>query len=205
MEQQEDAVPGLRERKRLALRERVAEIAWALFEQHGLAAVTMEQIAAQAEISRVTLYKHFPVKEAILSQAMHQKLWSAWPEIQAELALHAAGMPRLRCFLEHHAAWCDAHREYVFAYLLYRLSDRRLPEEGRERSGFEQIFTGLVAQGQAVGAFRCDKEAAVLAHYLQFAHLGAMLRGLSVGGSLVAEISQMLEVMASGLQQDGGR
>lgn len=193
--------PGRRERKRLQLLDHLADTAWVLFEAEGFEVVTMERIAEAADVSKVTLYKHFPAKEALLSHVMHQKLREAWPQIQSELLQHPAGRHRLQLFLEHHARWCEAHRGYLLPYVLYRLNERRLFREGVERSGFDRIFATLISEGQAVGAFRADQPAASLAHYLQFAHLGAMLRWLlSEGLSLREEVSNMLDLVCTGME-----
>ena len=55
-----DAAPGLRERKRLQTLDLLTRSAYTLFETHGYDSVTMEQIAAQAGVSKGTLYNHFP-------------------------------------------------------------------------------------------------------------------------------------------------
>ena len=74
-----DAAPGLRERKRLQTLDLLTRSAYTLFETHGYDSVTMEQIAAQAGVSKGTLYNHFPVKEALLAHYFHQ----SWPARRA--------------------------------------------------------------------------------------------------------------------------
>lgn len=58
--------PGLRERKRLALRNHIRHTALELFNTHGYDQVTVEQIADTAEISPMTFYRHFGTKEAVV-------------------------------------------------------------------------------------------------------------------------------------------
>ncbi len=55
---------GLRERKRRALLDTIHKEAVALFAKHGYDAVTVEQIAEMAKVSRSTFFRHFPTKEA---------------------------------------------------------------------------------------------------------------------------------------------
>ncbi|MET0451521.1 MAG: helix-turn-helix domain-containing protein [Mycobacterium sp.] len=47
-------------------RERILAAATALFEAQGINATTMEQIAAEAPVSKRTLYAHFPAKEDLV-------------------------------------------------------------------------------------------------------------------------------------------
>ncbi len=57
----------LRERKKTATRDRIVAEAVALFVQRGIAAVTVDEIAAAAEIGKGTLYNYFRAKEDIVA------------------------------------------------------------------------------------------------------------------------------------------
>jgi AcrR family transcriptional regulator len=57
---------GLRERKRLAAMRRVQQVALDLFDQHGFGAVTIEQVAAAAEVSPSSIYRYFGTKEQLV-------------------------------------------------------------------------------------------------------------------------------------------
>jgi AcrR family transcriptional regulator len=57
---------GTRERNVAATRKRIAEVALELFQRHGYAETTIDEIAAAAEVGRRTIFRHFPTKEAIL-------------------------------------------------------------------------------------------------------------------------------------------
>jgi AcrR family transcriptional regulator len=66
----------------------------ALVAEHGLASVTMSQIAEQTGIGRATLYKYFPDVEAILV-AWHERQIAGHPQ-QPESGSTRAGLPDLR-------------------------------------------------------------------------------------------------------------
>ena len=192
--------PGRRERKRQQQLDHLADTAWALFEAEGFVAVTMERIAEAADVSKVTLYRHFPVKEALLRHVFHRELREGWPAIQAELGKAAPGVARLARFLELQAAWCETRKAYLLPYVGFRMADTQLPGEGRERSGMDRIFTELIAQGQAVGEFRSDFPAAELATHLQFVHLATLLRWLTTPGlSIGVELKRMLDLVCNGM------
>lgn len=191
---------GRRERKRQQQCDHLADTAWALFEAEGFEAVTMERIAEAGDVSKVTLYRHFPVKEALLRHVFHRELREAWPAIQSELAAARPGRARLARFLQLQAAWCESRRGYLLPYVRFRMSDMRRPEEGRERSGMDRIFGELIAQGQACGDFRQDIAAPLLAMHLQFVHLATLLRWLSEEGlSLADELASMLNLVCDGM------
>ncbi|MGY4771930.1 TetR/AcrR family transcriptional regulator [Kribbella sp. CWNU-51] len=57
---------GLRERWRVKARRTIQECALDLFDERGFAAVTIEEIAAAAEVSPSSVYRYFGTKEGIL-------------------------------------------------------------------------------------------------------------------------------------------
>lgn len=63
------ATPGLRERKRLATRRRIADAALELTLSRGLEGATIEAISGQAGISARTFFNYFESKEAALLDA----------------------------------------------------------------------------------------------------------------------------------------
>ncbi|WP_392895103.1 TetR/AcrR family transcriptional regulator [Streptomyces sp. LN699] len=60
------APPGRRERKKAATRQAIADAALSLFLERGYDAVGIREIADAADVSTTTLFKHFPVKEALV-------------------------------------------------------------------------------------------------------------------------------------------
>lgn len=57
---------GLRERRRAKARRTIQECALDLFDERGFAAVTIEEIAAAAEVSPSSVYRYFGTKEGLL-------------------------------------------------------------------------------------------------------------------------------------------
>ncbi|QWS34127.1 TetR/AcrR family transcriptional regulator [Curtobacterium aetherium] len=58
-----DAEPGLRERKRRATRLAIQQAALRVAIEHGLAAVTVDEVSRRADISPRTFFNYFPSKE----------------------------------------------------------------------------------------------------------------------------------------------
>ncbi len=61
--------PSLRERRRQMLRDEILDAALALLTERGYAAMSMEELAGRAGISKPTLYNHFTTKDDIVVAA----------------------------------------------------------------------------------------------------------------------------------------
>ena len=72
-----DKVEGLRERKKRATREHISEMATKLFIARGFEHVTIDEVAAAANVSKMTVFNYFPRKEDLFfdrSDEVHQLL-----------------------------------------------------------------------------------------------------------------------------------
>src|SRR5215204_2262982 len=62
--------PGLRERKKQETRDQIAKTARRLFMERGFDAVTVADVASEAEVSRKTVFNYFPTKEDLFYYRM---------------------------------------------------------------------------------------------------------------------------------------
>lgn len=195
---------GRRARKRQQTADRLVEVAFELFTAHGYDQVTMEQIAAAADVAKGTLYNHFPVKEALLQHRFHSDLGAALPRLFAEMAALPDWVARLRAFLQASAGYTERVRDYMGPYIHYRLS-QPVDTLGRDnRSGFHQVYARFLAEGQAEGEIAPEASIEKLADYLQFMHLCTVMRWLRTpDASLAADFGAMLDLFLDGAR--GGK
>jgi AcrR family transcriptional regulator len=96
----------LRERKKLRTRRALADAALRLFTENGLGSTTLEDLAAEAEVSKSTFFRFFPAKEAAAIEA-EAELWTAYLAALADRRLSGAILGELHQTLAAAAARLD--------------------------------------------------------------------------------------------------
>src|SRR5438132_10403061 len=108
------------ETHRREVRDAILDTTVALVAEHGLASVTMSQIAEETGIGRATLYKYFPDVEAILV-AWHERHVTGHLEHLAELRDQAGdAAQRLEAVLGAYALIQHKRHATELAALLHR-------------------------------------------------------------------------------------
>lgn len=94
---------GRREAKKRETRQRISDVATELFLARGFEAVTLDEIAAAANVSKMTVFNYFPRKEDLmldrqddLKLVFFREAIRARPEGQAPIAALRALMEKLR-------------------------------------------------------------------------------------------------------------
>jgi AcrR family transcriptional regulator len=177
------------EAHRRAVRDATLDTTAALVAEHGLASVTMSQIAEQTGIGRATLYKYFPDVEAILL-AWHQRQVAEHLAQLAEVRDHARNAgERLKAVLEAYALIVHEHHGSDLAALLHRG-----PHVARSHEQLRDFVQDLLREGTASGEVRDDVAPEELASYCL--HAVAAARGLPSK----AAVQRLVTVILAGLQ-----
>jgi AcrR family transcriptional regulator len=177
------------EAHRRAVRDATLDTTAALVAQHGLASVTMSQIAEQTGIGRATLYKYFPDVEAILV-AWHERQIAGHLEHLAQVRdrpEHAGA--RLKAVLEAYALIVHEHHGSDLAALLHRRA-----HVARAQQQLRNFIRDLVREGAASGQVRDDVAPEELASYC--VHAVAAARHLPSR----AAVRRLVGVVLAGLQ-----
>jgi len=175
-------IPERKERERLQRQKAIVDAAEILFAQKGIAETTMDDIAAEAELSKGTLYLYFKSKE----------------ELQWEVSLRGANFLKLimEKTIDHklsalenlkNIGWAfiefsRKHIDYFNLFILFQSKDlqrinlekSRVESYFREQSPFT-ILINLVRQGIKEGSLRSGLNIAATASALWSQMLGILI------------------------------
>ncbi len=179
------------EAHRREVRDAILDTTAALVAEHGLASVTMSQIAEETGIGRATLYKYFPDAEAILF-AWHERQISAHLQQLTEIRDQAGDASRrLEAVLEAYAL--IAHQRQRHGTELGALLHRG-GHVARAQQQLSAFIRDLLTEGAETGDVRDDVAADELASYC--------LHALTAASSLPskAAVRRLVTVTLAGLR-----
>lgn len=171
------------ERKKEETRKKIIRVAMDLFEKHGFNSTTMEQIAEETDIAKRTLYNHFPVKEAIISEYIHRTLKEESPAVIHLLQRLPDTRSRLITVLRMSLEWIEVEfdKDLYKKYFTYRM--QTLEQSTRDqslRSGFHSALAQIIGHGQETGEIRRDIPTKVLAQQFEALHTITVAAWLTV-------------------------
>jgi AcrR family transcriptional regulator len=159
-------------------RERLIRTAYELFTRHGLGAVGVDRIVAEAGVAKTTLYRHFRSKDDLIAEVLkrHHQLWLRdW--LEPEIYARGAGpAERLLAVFETLEKWFgeEDFRGCLFINSLTETHDR-------------SSAVGRIAVGALEDVYIILERLAVEAGAREPSHLARQIH-LLVRGSIIAAI-----------------
>ena len=193
-----DPKGGRRARKLQKTIDHIGEAAWELFEAQGFDAVTMEAIAEAADVAKGTLYKYFPVKEALIRHRFEKDRLEFRDEIVTSVLAMPTCTERLSLFFQIEADYLNKMRSYLSPYIRHLLRSGQTEREQGDRDA-ERFVATLLRHGQASAEINSDISAETMAEHLVFMRSGTLIRWLaSPEGSLPDMLEEMLSLFFNG-------
>lgn len=133
---------------------KVREAALRLFAQHGFAAVSMRQIAAEVGVQAGALYLYTPDKQTLLYDLLRehmQEVLDAWKAVD----ISGGPVQQLEAFTRFHIRFHLARPDAVFiSYMeLRNLSDENFAKLEAMRRRYEDALEGILIEGHGSGVF----------------------------------------------------
>lgn len=145
--------------------EAILDATEALLERGASASTTA--VAAEAGVSRVTVYAHFPTRQSLLEGATRravQRFRHALASVALEDGDPADALDRLIAL-----AWSEHHRYEAVAKAVFE--ELGATQIARAHDSLHDPITALIERGRAEGAFRTDLPSAwLLSSYFALVH-----------------------------------
>jgi AcrR family transcriptional regulator len=189
------------DRRRRETRRKILLAAVGQFTERGFDAVTIDEIADQADVARGTVFNHFPTKE---------NLCEGLAELQVELLEEAiadgriGGGPRKRITqtMRLLADFQGRNPEHCRLVLTRALSCMKPGELSGPARRVYDLFKEWVEEGQRTGEFRGDVSSSELACFLMGLRIQATITWAYgfVEGSLADHLTGVLELAMAGIR-----
>ena len=165
----------LRSRKKEQARERIVDGAIRLFEERGIDATSIEDIARAVDLSRATVFNYFPYKEAILVEIGARFV----AEIAQQASVHRRRSPRYALYdlADGVAAIVEQHGAvvpYIAREMTHPDPERR--QYAAERMQYPALYQALLADLAAAGQLRAPSRQRSYERQLVDLTTGALVR-----------------------------
>ncbi len=168
---------GLRERKKLATRERIRAAAAELFTRHGYGAATMRQIARRAHVALGTLFNYAEDKRDLVFLIFNEELNAITDVALAAPRPGQALVDQLLAVFRVHYRWL-AGKPALARILLQELT---FYSSGKQAATFHGIrkrlidgIEDLVRRAQKAGKIRSAENPAVIARHIFFVYSASL-------------------------------
>ena len=161
-------VPGLRERKKVRLRQEIIKTAVKLFRKRGYENTRVDDIVQILEISQPTFFRYFPSKDAVLREVGRRAFACIKERLETELSSEASTEERLRRMYQRMALEVEADRPLWRAVVLSGAMDPvRSPDMRQSEEVTVSLLREIFAEGQKRGEIAREFPVVHLAEFME--------------------------------------
>lgn len=185
-------------------RHKIVAAAARVFHRRGFAAVTMAEVATEAETFAGSLYYYFASKDDLVEEVLNQGIAQLAEAVTATvkaLPQDLGPLDRLKAAIKAHFFAAIEHDEFVMAY--WKIADQ-VPDAIRLRQiekqkAYGRFWHGLIEAAQADGTVRSDIDA----RYISLILIGGRLFSLTWFDDAAQPISETVAEMYVSLTLNG--
>ncbi|MDD2497233.1 MAG: TetR/AcrR family transcriptional regulator [Desulfitobacteriaceae bacterium] len=159
-----------RERKKNETKQSILNSAIKYFQTQGYDSTTMEQIAEEVDISKVTLYNYFPSKEAIVSEFFQRMSHEFVDQVLKVLEKQPTTRMKIFEMFKQQFEWNLQYRELLQVYFVHQFQSMLKPETYKG-SGLDIVLAQIIRYGQEKGEVRNDLPTEYLAKHLEMMYV----------------------------------
>jgi TetR/AcrR family transcriptional regulator of autoinduction and epiphytic fitness len=163
-----------RARKKAAARGRIVEAGIRLFAAHGIDAVTVDQIAAEADVAKGTIYNHFETKEDIVVAFMVDLEGKVQARLRDFATANRSVAATLVDFVQTQFRLKQRHHAFVRVFLghMFVHTEQFLPYMAEMQKVIDPPLEALFGALQRRGRIRADVDLAELVLVFKTIQLG---------------------------------
>lgn len=193
-----------KDRKREQRRQSLIEAATHLFATGGYAGTTIDDIANQADVAKVTFYSYFKSKEEIALEIKRKGRQDALVYIEALSAKQLPVEEMINAFITDVAEWTEANFRLLDVFFDQRFSPMMERESGaaENHEPMTMCLDVIIKRGQDMGRFRQDIDRLRIAHLLDLAILCEQYHWVRAGrrpGELKVQLKKYFDFALQGL------
>lgn len=160
--------PGLRERKKVKLRQQIINTAIRLFRRRGYENTRVEDIVQALEISQPTFFRYFPTKDAVVRDVGLRGITCITGQLRSEVASEGSTAEHLRNLYGSLARMTEADRPLWRAVVLSGAMDPvRSPEMRNHDATARGLLREILSQGQKRGEVTREFPIVHLAEFME--------------------------------------
>ena len=200
------SLPSRRERRRLAVRERIVEAARWLFEQQGYEATTVNDVVRRADIAYGTFFNHFPSKLDLLREITDVALLDLFENMEGVRKSPGPFADHLVALFEASAARME-HKGPQVRELTAAMAALMVPSSpGQDDRRIRIAFRRVLEDGLASGEVRDDVDLETLTEVVVGSWNSMFLSWVHVDGYPLRERAASAgRFLAGALAVPGGR
>jgi AcrR family transcriptional regulator len=157
------------ERKKEETKNRIVAVAIKLFNEQGVEATTMEQIATEVDIAKGTLYNYFPAKEAIIGEFIQQSFEVENPKTILELQKLPNTKTRMLTIMKMLIEGVRQYKDIFEKFWVYQVQRMiSFQADEYEKGGIGNLAEAIITFGQKDNEIRKDLPNELLINMFEF-------------------------------------
>lgn len=151
----------------------ILQAARSIFGRYGFSKTTMEDISAEAEMGKASLYYYFPTKENLLEAVIKQEREEFMEKAEQILAQHQSQADKLKIYVEKRIKLFEGLMNLgMLSYYSFIQKKSVYQKQSDEFGSWEmKVIQKIIEEGKASGEFQADTDsertARLLIHILQ--------------------------------------
>lgn len=204
-DEMDDSNRGRRiERKKEETRKRIISVAMDLFRRQGFDQTTVDQIAEDVDISRMTIFNYFPAKEVIIREYVLRSIREAGPELVSILEGLPDTRSRITTLFSTTMEWLEVNLGEDLLKKLITYNMGSLFDALKIQTNFTEILEQIIRMGQESGELRGDIPAEEVSNHLDWISTSIIIvRQSCPEKSLTDLINKKVELFLNGVINKG--